>query len=480
MIDFPAGPVSNFWPAVLLALGFPLTLLLLNELIAALRGGGNPLVRSLVTLRNLVAPALALLIFVLRVLELPRDDPAVRVIATVFWLLLLYALLGAVNDLVFRLSGAGTWRQRVPELFLDLVRAALVAVGAIIIYSQVWGGEITGALTALGLGSVVIGLALQEPVGNIVSGLMLLFERPITVGDWIETNKIKGRIIEINWRAVHIETATRELYIVPNVSLYKSAFSNLSRPTPLRTEQIELGFSYDDPPNRVKAVMLDLLMTTSDVLHDPPPRVRTLSYDDAAITYRLVFSVTRQDQVSAVRDAIMTRLWYVVRRAGLTIPYTVDQPGRAPLTPAQWLAADHARFLPAVSAGADRETPIMDYAKGEDVQHLGTRFQGFALILEGRAALLAGDAQGRAVVIGELGPGECFGSQLTAGGASDDLGIRAVEDVKLMVFDSHAVSDLLNRSPALATEIGDAIEARRRAAQAARLHGSDSADRRPR
>jgi glyoxylate reductase len=86
------------------------------------------------------------------------------------------------------------------------------------------------------------------------------------VGDWIQVGDVRGRVIEINWRAVHIETPTRELQVIPNVELYKGTFANLSRPTPLRTEVIEMGFSYDDAPNRVKEVMLDLLRTTPGVL----------------------------------------------------------------------------------------------------------------------------------------------------------------------------------------------------------------------
>ncbi len=466
--------LSNVWPAILLAIGFPLTLLVLNEVIGVLRGVGSPLVRTLVSIRTLVVPTLAVLIFVRLVLELPADHQAARIIATLFWVLLLYAVLGAVNLVVFELGGADSWRRRVPGLFLDLARAALVAIGAVVVYSQVWGQEITGALTALGLGSIVVGLALQEPLGNLVSGLMLLFERPLAVGDWLETNEVRGKIIEINWRAVHLETDTRELHIVPNVSLYKSAFSNLSRPSALRTARIAIGFGYDDAPNRVKALMLELLGATPGVLADPPPRVETMTYGDFAITYDLIFTVSCEDELPTVRDAVMTRLWYLVRRAGLSIPYPISQefgageaPGQPPPDPALWLA-DFPGFLPAATTATGRAPVVLDYACGEDVQRAGERFGGFALVLRGRARLLATDRAGRPVAIGEIGPGECFGTQLTAGAAADDLGIQALEDLKVMRFDPRAIGDLLNRAPALAAEIGEAVEARRRAAQAAR------------
>jgi small-conductance mechanosensitive channel len=444
ILQFPA---SILLPAILLVVAFPLVLLVLNEAISRFDAAGSPLARTLRTARNSLVPALALLIFVRHVLEWPQQGTAVRLIETAFWVILLYALLGVVNDLVFGLGGRGSWSERVPKLFRDLVRALLVAIGAMVIYSQVWGHEISAALTALGLGSIVIGLALQEPLGNIVSGLMLLFERPLSVGDWIQTGDVRGRVVEINWRSVHIETASRELQIVPNVELYKGTFANLSRPTPLRTEIVNIGFSYDDAPNRVKQVMLDLLRTTPGVLADPPPVVRTAEYADFSINYRLIFSVESQ--------------------AGLALEYGPGEDVSKPRPTATELLRAHPRFLPAAKEGA-QPPRLICFAAGETVLDANHPFDGFALVVGGRASLFASDATGQAVQIGEIGAGECFGDRLTAGGGAEKISIIAMGDLEVVAFADDAIDDLLNKTPSLASEIGDAIEARRQAAQAAR------------
>ncbi len=469
-------------PAVGIAVGFPLLLLVLSEAVVRSTRRGWAVTRTLRSLRSLVVPALAVLLFVRFVIGVPREDIAVRLAETVFWILLLYTLLGVINDLVFggatrqEPGGAGSWRARVPKLFRDLARALLVGVGALLVYKVVWGGEIQGALTALGLGSIVIGLALQEPLGNIVSGLMLLFERPLNVGDWIIAEGVTGRVIEINWRSVHIETPTRELLIIPNVSLYKDPFTNLSRPTTMRTEVIEMGFSYDDPPNRVKEVMQELLEGVPGILRDPAPVVRTAAYADFSITYRLVFSVATPADLPVARDAVMTRMWYAVRRAGLTIPFPTalefgpgESPGPAPRTAAGWLE-DHPRFKGALEGGD--EVPVIDYTAGETVQNPGRAFHGFALVLSGRAVVrCSAGADGGMVDIGEIVAGECFGDELTAGGWNDDIAIVAAEDLKVMVFDSAVARGFLDRSPALAEEIGNSIEVRRQAVMALRCGG---------
>jgi small-conductance mechanosensitive channel len=477
MSDLLPSYLTNFWPAVFLAVGFPVALLVLNEFIAVCRRRGFTVERTMRSLRNLVVPAAALLVFVRFVLELPQDSTTSRLVESVFWLLLLYTLLGVVNDLVFGrggpVEGRPSWTDKVPKLFRDLVRALLVAIGAMVIYSQVWGHEVSAALTALGLGSIVIGLALQEPLGNIVSGLMLLSERPLNVGDWIQVGDVRGKVIEINWRAVHIETPTRELQVIPNVELYKGTFANLSRPTPLRTEVIDMGFSYDDAPNRVKEVMLDLLRSTPGVLADPPPLVRTAEYADFSINYRLIFSVESQAHLPEVRDAVMSRLWYVIKRENVTIPFPTAYeytPGQDPAKPQPTVEdylRDHVRFKPAAGDGASAPK-IVSFGAGETAQGPDHPFEGFALVVAGSARAFAEDTTGQRVQIGEIGPGECFGSSVTAGGGSEKISIVAAGDLEVVVFADDSINALLNKSPSLAAEIGDAIEARRQAAEAVR------------
>src|SRR5262249_26845367 len=153
-------------------------------------------------------------------------------------------------------------------------------------------------------------LALQDPLGNIFSGLMLMLERPLHVGDWVTVDGATGKVIEINWRSVHIETAGHEVKVVPNSTLNKQSFSNLSRPTPARTEAIDLTFPAACAPNRVKQVLLELLRTTPGVLAAPAPEVQTVSVLGGSACYRASFTVARQEDVGAARDAFMTRLWY--------------------------------------------------------------------------------------------------------------------------------------------------------------------------
>ncbi len=464
------------WQAIGLAIGFPLGLLILNELISSLERRSNPLAKNLRTLRNLVLPALALLLFVNWILELPSESSIPRWIETVFWVALLFALSGFVNDIVFGIGRERSIGERVPKLFRDLAQALLVAIGAMVIYSKVWGMEIQGALTALGLGSIVIGLALQEPLGNIVSGLMLLLERPLNVGDWVNVDGVIGKVREINWRSVHIETPTREVRVVPNVSLYKGAFSNLSRPSPERTEIVEMGFSYDDPPNKVKELLLEVLRSTPGVKSDPEPLVRTVNYADFSIIYRMIFTVEMQETLGATRDNVMTRLWYVARREGLTIPFPIqmeyrpgENPGKPEKTTSQWLN-EQPRFKASLQPAELAHLDVREYTSGEIMHSTTKPFEGGALILRGQVSLLAQSNEGQEVVVSRLSAGECFGDNLTAGSSTDGISLKADTDVTLLWLPAAQMDQLLSRSASLSSEVGDAIELRRLAVQAVKRH----------
>ncbi|MFN9463230.1 MAG: mechanosensitive ion channel domain-containing protein [Planctomycetota bacterium] len=464
------------WQAIALAIGFPLGLLFLNELIGALERRSNPLAKNLRILRNLVLPALAALLFANWILGLPNEHNGMRWIETIFWVTLLYALLGFVNDIVFGMGSKKSLGERVPKLFRDLAQALLVAIGAMVIYSKVWGMEIQGALTALGLGSIVIGLALQEPLGNIVSGLMLLLERPLNVGDWVTVDGVTGKVTEINWRSVHIETPTREIRVVPNVSLYKGAFSNLSRPTPERTEIVEMGFSYDDPPSKVKELLMDLLLSTPGVKSDPAPLVRTVNYADFSIIYRMIFTVEKQETLGSTRDEMMTRLWYMARREGLTIPFPIqmeykpgENPGKPQKTTSQWLN-EQPRFKASLKPADVADLQILEYTAGEIMHSPAKPFEGGALILKGDVLLLFPSHEGQELVVSKLGAGECFGDNLTAGSSSDAITLKASNDVTVLWLPTQQMDELLSRSSNLSSEVGDAIELRRLAVQAIKRH----------
>jgi small-conductance mechanosensitive channel len=454
-------------------LGLPLALLLLTEAVVRLRRRGSPVESPFREVRNLLVPALAAYVFLAHVAELDPGSYPVRVVLTLAWIFGLHAALSFLNVALFAGAQRGSWRARVPNLARDLARLLLVLVGAALVLSTVWGTNLGALVTALGVGSVVLGLALQDPLGNLYSGVILLFEQPFLVGDWLRVGDTVGQVVEVNWRAVHLLVGGTEVQVVPNSVLAKGSFGNVSRPTRQHSETITLGFSYDDPPNKVKHVLRTTALRTPGVLDEPFPSVAILSYEDSTVRYALVFHVADYPQAAPVRDELLTRVWYAARRHRLQIQSRDAEPdaaARAPLPP------EDLRVFPQLGlarAGGPGEGlsrgAVRQYGRGEQVVAEGEARPGLHLILSGHVALTVRDGSGEEKEVVRLSRGEFFGEKALLGVAISDVTVTALEDLDLLVLEGEGLQALVEQTPHAAQEIGRVLEARRKAVRKARV-----------
>ena len=194
-----------FWPALIVVVGLPIMLLILTELANYLTRRRSSFARPVQLLRNYVLPACALFLLVDQVEHTNVHATWSRIAATVFGFLVMLFLLSGANAVLFGEARAGSWRERLPTIFIDLGRLVLIVVGIGVLLSWVWGTDIGGLITAVGVTSIVIGLAVQSAVGPVIAGLLMLFEQPFRIGDSRYLDA-KGRVVEVNWRSAHIDT----------------------------------------------------------------------------------------------------------------------------------------------------------------------------------------------------------------------------------------------------------------------------------
>ncbi|MFN9857251.1 MAG: mechanosensitive ion channel family protein, partial [Pseudanabaena sp.] len=309
--------------AIALIVGLALSVIVLGEIIYRLQHRRRPLAATLQVVRNLVLPMFAFMLFVQYVLQRPASDDIVKSVQTLFWICVLHAALSLLNAVIFEQAKADTWRARVPKLLIDLFRLFLVLLGTAIVLATVWNADLAGLVTALGVSSIVIGLALQDTLGSVMSGIALLFERPFSVGDWLKVGEIEGQVIDINWRAVRLITFESEMLIIPHKLMGNEIIRNFSRPLALHAERIRVGFSYKDPPNLAKHVLYSTALETQGILKNPDPQIFTISYGDSAITYEVKFFIADYGELEEIRDRFMSRLWYAAQRNSLTIPFPI-------------------------------------------------------------------------------------------------------------------------------------------------------------
>ncbi len=476
-------PSSNqlFVLAIALIVGLALAVIIIGEIIYRLQHRRRPLAATLQVVRNLVLPMFAFMLFVQYVLQRPASDEIVKSVQTLFWICVLHASLSLINAIVFEQAKANTWRARVPKLLIDLFRLFLVLLGTAIVLATVWKADLAGLVTALGVSSIVIGLALQDTLGSVTSGIALLFERPFSVGDWLSIGETVGQVTDINWRAVRLQTLEREMVVIPHKVIGGETIRNFSQPQRLHAERIQIGFSYDDPPNLAKQVLKNTALATQGILPHPAPQIFTLSYDDSAVTYEVKFFIQDYGDVEEVRDRFMTRVWYTAQRNNLSIPFPIRTVYNfhGPTTQAKGLSkkvADSLKSIPAFLPLDEKENgqslsqgmALQHFGAGEKVVRQGDPDSPLYIIISGQAILSVMDDSKRNHEVLTLKAGEFFGEMALFSGEPSPVTVTATYDLEVMMISSDVINQMIERQPSFAREIGQILEIRRRAIQVAK------------
>lgn len=468
-------PSANYlflW-AIALIVGLTLSVIILGEIIYRLQYRRLPLAATLKVVRNMVLPMLAFLLFLRYVLQRPANDDLVKAIQTLFWVCVLHAALSLLNAIIFEQAKADTWRARVPKLLIDLFRLFLVLLGTAIVLATVWNADLAGLATALGVSSIVIGLALQDTLGSVMSGIALLFERPFSVGDWLKVGDVAGQVIDINWRSVRLQTFEHEMVIIPHKLISNEVIRNFSRPIAIHAERIRHGFSYNDPPNLAKQVLLTTALETQGILHEPVPEVFTISYDDFAITYEVKFFINNYADIESIRDRFMSRIWYAAQRNNLTIPFPIRTlyhfHGPTAHAEGSKKFSQSLQSLPSfvplqnVDSMDNRSDGIelQHYGAGERVIVQGSSQSSLYIIITGQAVITIGDRHGQEQELLTVKSGEFFGEMTLFSGKTSPISVIAIADLEVMVISSQAVNQMIDRQPSFAREISQILETRR-------------------
>ena len=460
-----------------LILAFQVLVVMLGELLYRADRRELPISPILRAARNTVLPLAVIYLFVVKVLETPVDTIAARSIATALWISVLYSGLLLLNLLVFQQAPEGTWRYRAPSLFQDLLRMLLVAIGAAIVLAVVWQQNLGGLIAALGVGSIVLGLALQETLGNLMSGIALLFEKPFTIGDWIAVGDEQGEVVEINWRSVHLRTRERNLLVFPNAVLGREYITNYARPSALQTLRLSFAFSLEDPPNQVKKVLRQTAEELDLVLEDPPPRALARDVLDDRIRYEAFLFIDKPRQIPQIADEYTSKVWYAARRAGLELPLPagyeikLDDPRsrrgavdvRGCLGKAQGfevLADDDIKRL------SDTAQVLM-FADGETVIGEGTVADAVYVISSG-SLQVTWAPEGEVVASLMLGPGEVIGVASLARQQASHTHITCDGDATLIRVPNDVVDTCLQKDARLAHEFARLFDVRAQALAQAR------------
>lgn len=222
---------------------------------------------------------------------------------------------------VHKLLGKSTIELGVRDTVASLVRYIILMLGFIVIFQSA-GLDLSAFSILFGALCVGIGFGLQSLTNNLVSGLVILVERPIKLGDRVEVGNVKGDVTNISMRATTIRTNSNISVIVPNTEFVTSTVINWSHDDSNVRVLIPVGVSYKEDPARIRDILLDIAKKESGILAKPEPAVLFDSYGDSALNFNL--SVWTQ-QYTSTPALLRSRLYYAIfdrfRSEGVEIPF---------------------------------------------------------------------------------------------------------------------------------------------------------------
>ena len=201
-----------------------------------------------------------------------------------------------------------------------LIRLSVFSVGfiAAIIFSGIPLTEVTIVVGALGVG---IGFGLQNIVNNLVSGVILAFEKPVQVGDIIEVGNRSGTIKDIGIRASKIEAGDGSELIVPNGDLISQHVINWTLSNNNRRVELIVGVAYGSDIQKVEEILKKIVRNRTDIMQTPPPLVFLHNFSDSSIDFRLLFWASDIGKWVGLKSDVMGQIYTEFNAQGVEIPH---------------------------------------------------------------------------------------------------------------------------------------------------------------
>jgi len=455
---------------------FPAIAIALLVVLSFLRAVVDPAERGRVKAGIFFAGAYLAMLLGFGLLKRPLPAPAqhdwLRVLAV---LMLCFAAVIASTLLVFDVV---LRRRQIPRILQDLVQAIAYFVTAAIVLTRS-DVDVTRVFAASVLTTAVIGLALQDTLGNIMAGLALQLERDFEVGDWINlgdrASPIVGRVREVRWRATTIVTKNGDLMLIPNSAITRAMITNFSRPTTAHRQWVTVRVHFRHPPAKVRDVIVDAVRALSFVRAEPSPDCLLQEFREDACTYACRYWIDDVQRDEPYDSDVRSAIWYALHRAGMEIPFPSRNINVTEMNEDRIQRKrdeEYARRVDALSrvdvfraldaqkidklAGRLRQVV---FGPGETILRQGDPGDSLYIVRGGQVAVQIG-VLGAFKEVATLGDGEFFGEMSLMTGEMRAATVVAKTDVECYIVEKEAFQEIVQEKPELAGTISDILSRR--------------------
>lgn len=435
----------------------------------------------------LLSAALFLIYIAFRLLGSPEDEKALQYLLLACLFCLSVMLVRALNVILLDVVFKHYTGRPAPSLLHVLVSVFAYAGLLPLIYSIVFHRSLTmEVLTTSAALTVVIGLALQDTLGNFFAGLSLQIEQPFRIGDVIRLRNVFGQVEAFTWRSISIRTNDNTLITFPN-SVVAREMVELLPYNHLNRRVLPFPVPYSIPPETVLPLVRDAVATVPNVAAERTPVVRINGFTESHITYEVLYWV--KDYMFAVdMDARMReRIWYAFHRHGMQplpvrrIHYERHEPmqPRPPLNYQEIISqVDIFAPLNATEQTELVKTPVAYvYAPGERILRSGTPGDSMFVVCRGTVEVRSVNQDGSSLQVATMTAGDYFGEMALFTGEPRKADIYALEESEVLEIRKASLEPLFHQNEQLAEAFSQVIAERQAnlSASLQRTHDDENA-----
>jgi small-conductance mechanosensitive channel/CRP-like cAMP-binding protein len=404
-----------------------------------------------------------------------RADTVVDVLFLVFLGILAYLFVRALNNFIFGLVFRLRKGFEAPTLVRNIFSIVVFTALFLLIFSALFEEVDLGALfTTSAIFGVILGLALQDTLGNFFAGISLQADRPFQVGDVITVGAEKhtGVVEEITWRAVKIRTFQNHVIEINNTNAAKEPLEVCPRDN-LNARLIFFNTLYTDSPAKTIHVVREAVREADNVSQMITPIVRIRNLGDNGLDYEVKYWLDDYAKYNDTDALIRQRIWYAFRRAGLNFAYPtrtlhIERPHKIGIQDGE--GGTILERLSAVDVFAPlsvEETSMLAkaavshvFAPGETVIRAGDPGSSMFVVHNGRVSVQIND-KGKLRTVATLNEGDFFGEMALFTGEPRTANVVAVEETEVLEIGHKAMKAVFETNPGLVESLSYIIVERR-------------------
>jgi len=394
--------------------------------------------------------------------------------------LLVYFSIRIINALLFDFAFRLRRGYEAPTLVRNIFTLVVFAILFLLIFNRVYAEINLGALfTTSAIFGVIIGLALQDTLGNFFSGISLHADRPFQVGDVIVVGPQKhtGVVEGITWRAVKIRTFQNHIVLVSNSMAAKEAIEVCPREN-VNARLVFFGTLYSDSPAKTIHVVREAIREADNVSQKITPIVRIQSLGDSSIEWEVKYWLQDYAKYNDTDALVRQLIWYALRRANITFAFPTRTLHLERKTPESLVTGPQKEIIERLSA-VDIFAPLSVeeteklatgvvrhiFAPGELVIRAGDQGSSMFVVHNGRVQVQVADG-GKPRAVAVLSEGAFFGEMALFTGEPRTANVVALEETEVLEIGHAAMKHLFDTNPDLAEAISWTIAERRAGLQA--------------